>query len=98
MMPPEKDGCLFSIKRKNKSDVFRDEIAKVRLDTGIDYFIGFHNPRHTVATRLAQMQVKIPTVQEILGYTNPGTTLIYTHALFERKKAAISASQKCHNF
>jgi integrase len=95
-IPEDKEGFLFPIKRKNKSGAFRDEITRIRLDTGVDNFLGFHNLRHTVATRLAQMHVEIPTVQELLGHTNPSTTFLYTHTSFERKKAAISASQIRH--
>lgn len=95
-MPMDKEDDLFPLKRKNRSGAFRDEIARIRLDTGIDNFLGFHNLRHTVATRLVQMHVEIPTVQELLGHTNPSTTFLYTHTSLERKRAAISASQIRH--
>jgi integrase len=95
-MPTEKEGYLFPLERKHRSEVFRDEIARIRLKTGIDNFMGFHNLRHTFATRLAQMRVEVPTLQEILGHSNPSTTFLYTHTSLERKKAVISASQFRH--
>jgi integrase len=96
-IPEDQEGFLFPMKRKNKSGAFRDEIARTRLDTGVDIFFGFHNLRDTVATRLAQLHVEIPTLQELLGHSNPSTTFLYTHTSLERKRAAIAASQIRHS-
>ena len=92
----DKDGYLFPLKRKNRSEAFRDEISRIRHDTGIDYFMGFHNLRHTVATRLAQMQYETPTVKNLLGHRSIITTLRYTHTSLAREKEAIAASQIRH--
>lgn len=92
----EKDNYLFPLKRKNRSEAFRDGIARIRLDTGIDYFMGFHNLRHTMATRLAQMQFETPTIGKLLGHRSIVTTLRYTHTSLLRQKAAIAASQIRH--
>ena len=43
---PKDDGYIIPATTKNKSDAFREQIQKLRNETGIKKFIGFHNLRH----------------------------------------------------
>ena len=53
--------------------------------------VGWRAFRHTVATLLQHMGVSVKVAQDQLGHSNPTTTLgIYTHALPEARKAAVS--------
>jgi integrase len=53
--------------------------------------VGWRAFRHTVATLLQHMGVSVKVAQDQLGHSNPTTTLaIYTHALPEAQKAAVS--------
>jgi integrase len=53
--------------------------------------VGWRAFRHTVATLLQHLGVSVKVAQDQLGHSNPTTTLaIYTHALPEAQKAAVS--------
>jgi len=93
---PKDDGCIIPATTKNKSDAFREQIKKLRNETGIKKFIGFHNLRHTFITNLLEKGVDFLTIQELLGHTTSRVTLRYTHTSMNRKKEAILESQICH--
>ena len=50
----------------------------------------FHDLRHTVATRLAESNIDLVVVKEILGHADIQTTMRYAHAVPRRKLEAIS--------
>lgn len=50
----------------------------------------FHDLRHTVATRLAESNIDLVVVKEILGHADIQTTMRYAHAVPKRKQDAIS--------
>lgn len=49
----------------------------------------FHTGRHTFATLLRYKDVPLPTIQDMLGHSDIGTTLIYAPGLYEKLKADI---------
>ena len=92
---PKNDSYVIPAATKSKSDAFREQLKKLRTDTGIKKFIGFHNLRHTFSTNLQVEGSDITTVKELLGHTSPGTTLGYSHTNMKQKKRAV-ASQIRH--
>ncbi len=83
---PKDDGYIIPATTKNKSDAFREQVKKLRNETEIKKFIGFHNLRHTFATNLLENGADFLTVQELLGHTTSRVTLGYTHTSMNRKK------------
>ncbi len=61
----------------------------VMKEAKIDNF-RFHDLRHTVATRLAESNIDLVVVKEILGHADIQTTMRYAHAVPKRKIEAIS--------
>lgn len=49
----------------------------------------FHDLRHTYATRLAEQNVPITTIKELLGHSKISMTERYTHSSEEQKKKAV---------
>ena len=43
--------------------------------------IGYHTFRHSFATYLLESAYDIRTIQELFGYSDVKTTMIYTHVL-----------------
>lgn len=77
------DGKLISPNRltqKFKWFVEKNGFKSVRL----------HDLRHSCASILYANGVDLKTIQEILGHTQLTTTLMYTHIINDRKKAALA--------
>jgi len=53
--------------------------------------------RHTFGTRLAEAGCSEATIADLMGHSDPQTTLRYTHATDRAKRAAVEAVRVCHN-
>ena len=84
---------VFSTRRGKPIDPSR--VLKKAVYPALDELkmprVGWRGFRHTVATLLQHLGVSVKVAQDQLGHSNPTTTLaIYTHALPEAQKAAVS--------
>lgn len=66
---------------------FSQEWNKIRKNAGIEDF-RFHDLRHTVGTRLAEKNVPVPVIKDLLAHSDVKTTMRYVHtATMEMQKA-----------
>lgn len=75
------------------SDSIRPRLLKICRAAGIDpKGICVHSIRHTVATMIYEATGKnLKAVQEVLGHSNPATTVRYLHVTGEDKRRAIDS-------
>lgn len=79
---------VFVNPKTNKPYVdFRKQWDKAKKQAGIKD-LRFHDLRHTVGTRLAEKNVPIPVIKEILAHSSVQTTMRYVH---NKSKDVISA-------
>lgn len=57
--------------------------GRIRQQAGIDKGKGYHTLRHTFATRAAENNVDIPTLQKLLGHSSITVTMGYVHTTEE---------------
>lgn len=62
-------------------NVLQRRIKQAALEAGIAKHVSCHTLRHSFATALLASGSDIRTVQELLGHSDVGTTMIYTHVL-----------------
>ncbi|WP_246117054.1 site-specific tyrosine recombinase/integron integrase [Shouchella miscanthi] len=73
------------IRRMDKKTI-QDEIKKIAKNCDLDHKVSCHVLRHTFATLTLNNGAKLEAVQEILGHSNPQTTLRYAHITKEYKQ------------
>lgn len=90
----EEDECeyLFSTERRPYRQMNNASIRKVFKDIGlktdIDESVHPHRFRHTMATLAMDNGIQLGDLQQLLGHSNPSTTLRYAEVSENRKKQA----------
>jgi len=90
------------IKQKGKETVFglssypywARVIRRIIPKAGITQHISGHCARHSFASLLAEKDVSVLTIQNLLGHTDVRTTMIYTHLMDKKKVDAIKKLPK----
>lgn len=91
-LPKEDEEFVFINPQTKKiySDVgFKRVWYQIKKDAGIEN-LRFHDLRHTVGTRLAQANVPIPIIKEILAHSEVKTTMRYVHTAREEMQKAMN--------
>ncbi|GBE29526.1 MAG TPA: hypothetical protein ENH10_03225 [Bacteroidetes bacterium] len=73
------------VMRGNK---LRDELARALKELGFEGNV--HKFRHTFASQLVMKNVTLQTVGELLGHSDPQTTMIYAHLAPDHLRNAVS--------
>ena len=81
--------CVDEMGNLRKPDYVSHKFKQILKNNGLRE-IRFHDLRHTVATRLAESNIDLVVVKEILGHADIQTTMRYAHAVPKRKQDAIS--------
>lgn len=91
-------GWIFSSGNRtpvNPGNALRRYVQPAAKALGIP-LSGFHDLRHTLATRSIDSGVDPKTVSEILGHSNVGITLnTYTHPALENFRAPLNRMASC---
>lgn len=68
---------------------------KIKEDALVSNF-RFHDLRHTVGTRLAQANVPVPVIKELLAHSDVKTTMRYIHTVSQEMESAMAILSKKH--
>ena len=74
--------------RQMKNKTIQDLVDKIAGRTNIEKRITPHVFRHTMATLTMENGIELGDLQQLLGHSNPGTTLRYAEVSEERKHSA----------
>ncbi len=69
---------------------FQRAVKRAAFKAGVAKPVSTHTFRHSFATHLMEAGYDIRTVQELLGYKDVGTTVIYTHVLNRGGRGVLS--------
>lgn len=75
----------------------REKLHKACQKAGLRK-IGWHTFRHTFASRLAENGVSMRTIQELLGHSDPNTTMRYAHLSPLISREAVKTLERPKNF
>jgi site-specific recombinase XerD len=64
-----------------RETVIQRAVERAVRQSGLGKRAACHTFRHFFATHLLEAGYDIPTVQELLGHRDVGTTMVYRHAL-----------------
>ncbi len=68
----------------------QNEMKGAVIEPRIQKHASCHTLRHSFTTHLIEVDQNIRTAQELLGYVNVNTTMIYTHMLNRGGRGVIS--------
>ena len=90
----QQNKCIFISKKGNRLAILtmEDNFKKLLEASGLnkDFKVTPHILRHSCATLLNENQVKILTIQNILGHSNPNTTInYYLHTTEQKMRDAL---------
>ena len=90
----QNSGYVFTKERKRFnpdyiSKFFKIAVRKAASKKHIDSKIHFHDLRHSFASNLAQKNVSLFVIKELLGHTDIKTTMIYAHLKPENLRNAV---------
>lgn len=74
--------------RQMKSKTIQDAVDKIASRTDIEKNVTPHVFRHTMATLAMENGIELGDLQQLLGHSNPGTTLRYAEVSEDRKHNA----------
>jgi integrase len=84
------DGLVLSRVGSKPYNQIQAMFGRIRGKIGLDVGQGYHTLRHTFATRAAENNVDIPTLQKLLGHSSVTVTMKYVHTT----EAHLDASAK----
>lgn len=86
------NGIVFYKKEfiKLEKDFVSKQFKKVVLISNVPESIHFHSLRHSFASNLAQKNVSLKIIQELLGHEDIATTQIYSHLQQQNLRDAVS--------
>ena len=86
-----KTGYVFTNGNSEKLKIrwLEKQFQQVVIKAGIEHCTP-HDLRHTYASHLAEKEVDLLTIKEVLGHSNIATTMIYAHLTKRHRKDAVN--------
>lgn len=102
-VPLNDNAIKFISSEKNKlvdsytNQVQNRYLKEIAAMAGINKRLSTHCGRHTFATMFLESRGSVEVLQEILGHTHIGTTMIYAHIADKRKRTEMDAFSQYMN-